>query len=51
LPRSTVVLAGNRKIDVSKFDSDKSIKNEEVTKLLAQDLWKKEDKKKKQVAA
>ena len=47
LPRSTTILAGNRAFDASKFDSDKSIQKEEVKALLAQDLWKKEDKKKK----
>lgn len=46
LPRSTTVLAGDIEFDEKRFESDKSIKSEEVQKLLASDLWKKEDKKK-----
>ena len=46
LPRSATVLAGDLPFDEKRFESDKSIKNEEVQKLLASDLWKKEDKKK-----
>ena len=46
LPKSTVVLAGNETIDVAQYDSDKSIKDEDLKKLLAQDLWKKEKPKK-----
>lgn len=39
LPRSTVVLAGGKAIDCSKFNSDKSITDEGVKTLLEQDLW------------
>jgi len=47
LPRSTQVIAGNLPFDVTRFESTNSVKNEELKTLLASDLWKKEDKKKK----
>ena len=45
LPRSTAVLAGDVKTDLSKAQSDKAIKDEALKKLIGQELWKKEDKK------
>lgn len=45
-PRSTAILSGNLPFDVSKFESDKSIKDEGLKALLAQGLWKDEKKKK-----
>lgn len=41
LPRSTAVLAGGAPIDVSKFNSEKSITDADLKTLLEQDLWKK----------
>jgi len=46
-PRSTAILSGNIPIDLSRFESEKSIKNEELKALLASDLWKDEKAKKK----
>jgi hypothetical protein len=46
LPKSTVILAGDLPFDKTKFETIKSIQNEEVKTLIAQDLWKKEEKKK-----
>lgn len=40
-PRSTVVLAGGKAIDTSKFNSDKSITDEDLKNLLEQPLWTK----------
>lgn len=45
-PRSTAILAGNIPLDVSRFESDKSIKDEGLKALLASGLWKDEKKKK-----
>lgn len=46
-PRSTGVLAGNIPVDVSRFESAHSIKDESLKALLAQGLWKDEKPKKK----
>jgi len=45
-PRSTAVIAGNTPIDLSRFQSDKSVQDPELQALLAKDLWKKEKPKK-----
>lgn len=45
LPRSTVVLAGDIPL-AARYESDKKIEDAELSKLIASDLWKKEDKKK-----
>lgn len=47
-PRSTAVIAGGAPLDVSKFESTHSVTDEELKTLIAQDLWKKEKKSKKQ---
>jgi curved DNA binding protein len=47
LPRSTQVIAGDLAFDASKFETENSIKNEELKTLLAAPLWKKDDKKAK----
>jgi len=41
-PRSTVVIAGGAPLDTSKFESEHSVTDEDLKKVLAQDLWKKE---------
>lgn len=46
LPKSTVILAGDVAVDHSKFETTNSIQNDEIKNLLAQELWKKEEKKK-----
>jgi curved DNA binding protein len=46
LPRSTVVLAGDMPLAKERYETEKKIQNEELTNLIAGDLWKKEDKKK-----
>lgn len=46
-PRSTAILSGNIPIDLTRFESDKSIKDEELKALLASDLWKDEKVKTK----
>ena len=46
-PRSTAILAGNIPIDVTRFESEHSIKDEGLKALLASDLWKDEKPKKK----
>jgi hypothetical protein len=45
-PRSTAILAGNTPIDLSRFESEKSIKDEGLKALLEGGLWKDERKKK-----
>ena len=51
-PRSTAVIAGNTPIDLSRFQSEHSVTNEELTALLAKkELWKKEKIKKNAAAA
>ena len=47
LPKSTQVIAGNLEFNAANFESEHSVKNEDLKKLLASDLWKKEEKKKK----
>ena len=47
LPKSTQVIAGNLEFNAANFESEHSVKNEDLKKLLAADLWKKEEKKKK----
>jgi curved DNA binding protein len=47
LPKSLSVIAGNIDFDTSKLESEHSVKNEDLKALLAQDLWKKEEKGKK----
>ena len=46
-PRSTAILSGNLPLDVSRFESEHSIKDEGVKTLLASGLWKDEKAKKK----
>ena len=46
LPKSTIILAGDIPVDFAKFETTNSIYNEAIKTLLAQDLWKKEEKKK-----
>ncbi len=46
LPRSTQILCGDVEFDEERFEPEKKIESEEIKKLLAQDLWKKEEKKK-----
>lgn len=49
LPRSTTVIAGGSEslpVDVSKFNSDKSVTDEGLKALLAKDLWTKPKGKK-----
>lgn len=41
LPRSTAVLAGGAALDTSKFNTSKSITDEGLKAILAQDLWNK----------
>ena len=45
LPRSTVVLAGELPL-AARFESEKSIADADLKKLIDSELWKKEDKKK-----
>lgn len=47
LPRSTAVLAGTVPFDEGKFEPDYEIKTPEVLELVKQELWKKDNKKKK----
>lgn len=48
-PKSTVILCGGKALNKAGIDSDKKIKDADLAKLVASDLWKKEkeDKKKK----
>lgn len=46
-PRSTVVLAGNLPFNKDRFETDKKVADEGLVQVLAGDLWKKEEKKKK----
>ena len=43
-PRSTAVIAGNKPIDVGRFQSEHSVQDADLTALLAKDLWKKPKK-------
>jgi hypothetical protein len=45
-PKSTAILSGGRVLDKSGLDSDKKLKNEDMIKLVAADLWKVEKEKK-----
>jgi methionine aminopeptidase len=45
-PRSTAILAGNLPVDVSRYESENSVKDEGFKSLLARDLWKDEKVKK-----
>ena len=45
-PRSTAILCGGRALAEDGFKSEHSIKDEELVKLLASDLWKEEKVKK-----
>ena len=45
-PKSTAILCGDLDLKVDALDSDKSIKDEELNKLIASDLWKAEKPKK-----
>lgn len=45
--KSTALLSGNIPFDTKRFESDKSVKNEETAKLIARDLWVREKQKKK----
>ena len=47
-PRSTAVIAGGAELDVARYQSEHEVKDEGLKTLLAQDLWKKEKKSKKQ---
>jgi len=47
-PKSIAILCGGRDlVEKEGYDSDKKIENEELKALIARDLWKMEDKKKK----
>ena len=48
-PKSTVILCGGKALNKAGIESDKKIKDADLAKLIASDLWKKEkeDKKKK----
>ena len=46
-PRSTVVLAGEQPLNKAQFDCDKKVSDEELAKVIAGDLWKKEESKPK----
>lgn len=45
-PKSTVILCGGKALAREGLDSDKKVKNEELAKLIASDLWKEEKPKK-----
>jgi len=45
-PKSTAILSGGRALDKSGLDSDKKLKNEDMVKLVASELWKVEKEKK-----
>ncbi len=45
-PKSTAILSGGRALDKAGLDSDKKLKNEEMKKLIASELWKVEKEKK-----
>lgn len=45
-PKSTAVIAGNAPLNLSRFTSEHSVKDEEMKEVLAKDLWKKEKPKK-----
>lgn len=47
LPKSTSVLAGFLDFDAKNFEGEHKLENAEMKALIAQDLWKREDKKKK----
>jgi curved DNA binding protein len=47
LPKSLSVIAGNIDFDTAKFESEHSVKDEELKALLASSMWKKEEKGKK----
>ena len=46
-PKSTAILCGARALNKAGIESDKKIKDEELSKLIASDLWKMEKEKKK----
>lgn len=46
LPKSTVVLAGDLALDLTRFETDKKIQDPALVTLIDSELWKKEDKKK-----
>ena len=45
-PKSTAILCGGKALDKAGLDSDKKIKDAELTALIASDLWKEEKVKK-----
>jgi len=45
--KSTALLSGNVPFDTKRFESEKSVKKEEIAKLIASDLWVREKQKKK----
>lgn len=45
-PKSTAILCGGKALDRAGLDSDKKIKDAELAKLIAGDLWKFEKEKK-----
>jgi curved DNA binding protein len=47
LPKSTLILAGDIPFAQDRFETDKSIKDEELKTLISSELWKKEEQKKK----
>lgn len=46
-PKSTVILSGAKALNRDGIDSDKKIKDAELAKHIASDLWKKEKEPKK----
>jgi len=47
-PKSTAILCGAKALETKGIESDKKIKDEELNKLIASDLWKAEQKPKKE---
>lgn len=45
-PKSTAILCGGRAFNKAGIESDKKIKDEELAKVIASDLWKMEKEKK-----
>lgn len=46
-PKSTVILCGGKALSKAGIESDKKIKDTELAKLVASELWKKEKEPKK----
>jgi len=47
LPKSTATLAGDLPLDVAQFKGENALKDEAMKALVASEMWKREDKKKK----